>query len=250
MVTSNQRVRDFLANYDAMDIKAGFYDAVDQGRNDVVTTLLTNGYKPEKDNRLLDRAVHCGNVEVFRSLEHALRPSETRLFCAYRYALWHNETFFASILACSQSFKVIERLLCDMADDPKSKVLASIVIDKLGSRSLCCLSRALTLLVSAEGKTEEDMRRIGKAAAAQGVNCEQALQKAIKQEDEKLVRILCPQEPRRKSLEDAVSTGNMRMVSLLVKRRQYPRRDLKKARKKALQLGLNEIARQLDLVCR
>jgi hypothetical protein len=232
-----------------MDIKAAFHDAVDQGRNDVVTTLLTNGYKPQKDNRLLDRAVHCGNVEVFRSLEHALRPSETRLFCAYRYALWHNETFFASILSCSQSFKVVERLLYDMADEGKSNVLASIVIDKVGSRSLRCLSCALTLLVSAEGKTEEDIRRIGKAASVRGVNCEQALQKAIEQEDEMLVRLLCPQEPTRKSLEAAISTGNMRMVSLLVKRRQYPRRDLKKARKKALQLGMNEIARQLHLVC-
>jgi hypothetical protein len=242
--TNNQRVKDFLANYVSSDITGAFHDAVDQGDSEVVSVLLDNGYKPQKNCCLLQRAICSGNVEVFAMLEHALSPSVGDLVSVSRYALYNDKSFFAYIIKHSQSFRAIERLLFE----EQTVELARIVIDNVGKMFPKCTALALQILISEGAK--EDIERIRSTIAQQAVDCEQLLQRALQRENEDLVKILCPQKPGRKSLEIAVCTGNMRMVSLLVKRRDYPKRDLKKAKKVAIKHQFNDIAHQLDVVSR
>lgn len=250
---STDKVHDYLVPY-SLDYENNrarrnsmpgqvFYDAVDDGRLDVVTDLVNRNGVTIDDCRLLDRATASGNVEMFLYLENLMKPSKKCMVEAYRFAFNEDIDLFTKVMQRAPDHRALPDLLFSI-NEKEVCVAARIIVDRIGPYCLEAMEHCLLLLVK-HGNREGDMHRIRYLSGLSKVDKEKSFNAAIQLCEPELVKILCPHKPSKNSLNIAVSTGDSRIVSLLIKHGTYSSRALKKAAKIAKKQGHKELENQI-----
>jgi len=163
------------------------------------------------------------------------------LVFAYRQVYKDDKNSFINNIQFYDMRAVEELLKAD-----KDLDMARIAARKLGTLYPNVTTQVLCILVSSQ-YTEDDDELIRLLADIPDKAKKVAFRCAICSCKEEYVKLLCPEKVSLKDLKIAVETGEITMVSLLIKRGYYSKRQLSKAVKKAKKLGHTEMAKSIEV---
>lgn len=233
----------FIAQYE--DFLDAAYEAVQDGRYDVVVSLVDN-YKIRipRDWRLLDYATDSDNTDLFVFLEHLLRVSKERRVRAYRYAYQENLCFFHRLLHQVYCYGVLRRLIKEDQDVFLAQDIFDNLIDGQNpDKEWCKLMQDILDLLSLH--KPDDLRRIRRLCTLD-INREKALLNSVHNRDSELLKVVCPDNPSEQALLKAAREGKPEIVSLLLRKKEYGKKSLTNAATQARKHGHQELARQID----